>query len=99
LAGVLGHLRRIDLNALFLAAHWRWGGAVTPSFFEELARNLEWRELPRMGLLEDTLQMLERLGRPLVQFSCRTELQQQHDFLASKLDEGEVGVRQRESDI
>jgi hypothetical protein len=92
LAETLRHLPVIGKEALFLAANWRWGGSVSIPLFREMERQSDGAALPKYGsLLEDTVQMRERLDRNGRPFRNLAEVKRCHDRLAADVNYGANG--------
>ncbi len=92
LAETLRHLPVIGEKALFLAAHWRWGGSVSIPLFREMERESDGAALPKYGsLLEDTIQMRERLDRHGRPFRSLAEVKRCHNKLAANVNYGTDG--------
>lgn len=92
LAETLRHLPVIGEKALFLAAHWRWGRSVSIPLFREMERESDGAALPKYGsLLEDTIQMRERLNRDGRPFRSVAEVKRCHNRLAANMNDGTNG--------
>ena len=87
LGETLRHLPVIGEKALFLAAHWRWGRWVSIPLFREMERESDGETLPEYGsLLEDAIQMRERLNRHGQPFRSLAEVKRCHDRLAANMN-------------
>ena len=92
LGETLRHLPVIGEKALFLAAHWRWGGSVSIPLFREMERQSDGAALPKYGtLLEDTVQMRARLNRNGRPFRSLAEVKRCHNRLAANMNDGTNG--------
>ena len=92
LGEVLRHVPVIGKEALFLAAHWQWGQSVSIPLFREMERESDGAALPKYGsLLEDTIQMRERLNRDGRPFRSLAEVKRCHNRLAANMNDGANG--------